>query len=231
VHVFFRADDIGVPGANFRQMMAVFAARQAPLNLALVPAWLTRARWRALQPADRGDDSLWCWHQHGWRHANHEAAGKKQEFGPCRSLRHLRADLVRGRQRLEGILGREFYPVFTPPWNRCDPRTLDLIAGLGYRGVSRSRGSRPAAPAAIADLPVNVDLHTRRETHPGAGWAELLAELGRALAGRYCGIMIHHQRMNPAAAGFLDLLLDTLGRCRNLRLVHFRELIEKRLAP
>ena len=229
VCVFFRADDIGVPGASFRQMMQIFAARRAPLNLALVPAWLTRPRWQVLQPTGRTRGNQWCWHQHGWRHANHESVGKKQEFGPSRSLQGLAQDLKRGRQRLEEITGREFYPVFTPPWNRCDSRTLDLVTRHGYLGVSRSRGSRPAVPANVADIPVSVDLHTRRETDPAAGWTALLAELSAALAGRCCGIMIHHQRMNPAATGFLDLFLKILTGCKDLRLVHFRELIDERL--
>ena len=80
VTVFFRADDIGVPGAGFDRLMQLFATRRVPLNLALVPAWLTRVRWQAVLSSSRGAPGLWCWHQHGWRHANHESEGKKQEL-------------------------------------------------------------------------------------------------------------------------------------------------------
>jgi hypothetical protein len=227
VTVFFRADDIGVPGAGFDRLMQIFATRRTPLNLALVPAWLTRVRWQAVLSSSRGALGLWCWHQHGWRHANHESEGKKQEFGPARTPAGLEKDLVRGRQRLEEIVGRDFFPLFTPPWNRCDARSLELLVRYGYLGVSRSRGSCPPVPAGLTDISVNVDLHTRRETAPGAGWTALLSELTAALEGGCCGIMIHHQRMNTAAARFLDRLLELMPAYKDIRLANFRELVDE----
>ena len=80
VLVYFRADDIGVPGAKFFRMMELFSNHRIPLSLAVVPAWLTAQRWNALQNPGGRFSSLWCWHQHGWRHINHEYKGRKQEF-------------------------------------------------------------------------------------------------------------------------------------------------------
>ena len=113
--IFFRADDVAVPGERFREMIGLFEQHGVPLNLAVVPAWLTAPRWRALKHAGRAAAHLWCWHQHGWRHHNHEPRGKKQEFGPARSPGALRRDLERGRRRLEALMGPSFFPVFTPP--------------------------------------------------------------------------------------------------------------------
>ena len=115
--LFFRADDVAVPGERFRDMLRVFAQNEVPLNLAVVPAWLTRERWRALSRLGASTPRLWCWHQHGWRHMNHEPQGKKQEFGPARPPEALRRDLDRGRERLQRLMGDCFYPVFTPPWS------------------------------------------------------------------------------------------------------------------
>ena len=44
VNVFFRADDVGVPGMQFARLMRLFAKYGAPLSLAIVPAWLTPDR-------------------------------------------------------------------------------------------------------------------------------------------------------------------------------------------
>ena len=229
--IFFRADDIAVPGRQFSQLLALFSQHRAPLCLALVPAWLTRSRWRVLEQAACDASSRWCWHQHGWRHVNHEPAGKKQEFGPARCRADLEHDIGRGRQRLENLLGNRFYPAFTPPWNRCGQGALDALNSRGYAAVSRSRGSRPPAPKGLPNFDVNVDLHTRKERIAADGWRNLFAELQQAVASGRCGIMIHHQRMNQAAFDFLDILLKTLKMNKKIQLVHFKNIIVDKLWP
>ena len=219
--VFFRADDVAVPGANFVRLMDLFIRYRVPLCLALVPAWLTKGRWQELERIGRSAASLWCWHQHGWRHVNHERAGKKQEFGPSRPLLNIKEDLIRGKDRLQDLMGKAFYPVFTPPWNRCDGRTLTLLKELNYRAVSRFRGSAPKPPEGLPDFAVNVDLHTRKEDKLADPWADLFSDIGTALSQRHCGIMIHHQRMNEAAFVFLEVFLQSLLRQKRLQLVHF----------
>ena len=76
----------------------------------------------------------------------------------------------------------------------------------------------------MRDIPVNVDLHTRREQTPADGWRQLLGELENAMGSGRCGVMIHHQRMNRAAFEFLDLFLKLLNRQKNVRWVHFGDL-------
>ncbi len=222
--VYFRADDVAVPGTRFDQLAALFRRHGVPLGLAVVPAWLTPARWQALGRATAADQDLWCWHQHGWRHANHEVRGKKQEFGPSRTPEALAGDLARGRRKLEALMGRAFQPIFTPPWNRCSANTLALLAEMGYKAVSRSRGSQPPAPPGLADLAMDVDLHTGRAASAAQGWGRLTAALTTGLSRPLCGIMIHHQRMTPAAFVFLDRLLAMLRRRARIRFADLRDL-------
>ena len=222
--VFFRADDVAVPGARFGEMIQVFMRHNVPLNLAVVPAWLTAARWRALAHVGCETPHLWCWHQHGWRHHNHELRGKKQEFGPARPPEALLRDLNRGRQRLERLLGAWFFPVFTPPWNRCTADVLTHLQQSGYAAVSRSPNSRPACPRGLADMVVDIDLHTRKDETAEGGWRVLPAELARGLTNPVCGFMLHHQCMNPKALAGLDHLLSLLSDCRRFELMDFRQL-------
>ena len=222
--VFFRADDVAVPGKTFTRLMELFLRRRTPLSLAVVPAWLSGLRWRHLRRFARERSSQWCWHQHGWRHVNHEPTGKKQEFGPNRTGSQIKRDLVLGRRRLEAIMGEDFYPVFTPPWNRCGLSTLILLKELGYHAVSWTDGIKPAPPDQLPDFRVNVDLHTRREKRPAAGWDGLFEDLKKALINGMCGIMIHHQRMNEVAFEFLEVLLGAFSACPDLSLVHFKDL-------
>lgn len=217
--VFFRADDVAVPGAACTRMLELFLRHETPLWAAVVPAWLQAERWAALRAASR-DASLICWHQHGWRHANHEVWGKKSEFGPGRALELVRADLLKGRDKLAQLLGRRFTPLFTPPWNRLRPDALPLLVELGYAGLScdakTARVLRPSGADAREALcafplrPVHADLHTRRETAPQAALDGLLQDFATGLATGCCGVMLHHQRMNQAAFAFLERLLRAL---------------------
>ncbi|MCG6916321.1 MAG: polysaccharide deacetylase family protein [Deltaproteobacteria bacterium] len=226
VIVFFRADDIGVPGEGFARLVNLFRHHRAPLTLSVVPAWLTRPRWQQLQNLCGKNQRLWCWTQHGWRHLNHEPRGKKMEFGPSRKASLKRQDLWLGYQRLRKLMGEIFVPAFTPPWNRCDLETLTTLQDLGYQALSRSLGVEPVAPVKLAEYPVSVDLHTRKEPDAYGGWQSLLHELKENLAVGFCGVMIHHQRMNQAAFIFLDLLLNKLKRWQYGRLVHMGTLLE-----
>jgi peptidoglycan/xylan/chitin deacetylase (PgdA/CDA1 family) len=222
--IFFRADDVAVPGRQMQHLLDIFRRSASPLALAVVPAWLSPARWQALGRMAGEARGLWCWHQHGWRHRNHEPRGKKQEFGPSRRIGDIASDLSRGRRKLEAVMGNAFYPVFTPPWNRCSEITLALLREMGYKAVSRSRDSQPPAPAGLPDLSVAVDLHTDRAPAAALGWQRLIATLEAGLRRSTCGIMIHHQRMNDAAFRFLEVLIEILHRHPRLAVVDMRNL-------
>jgi hypothetical protein len=226
VRVFFRADDIAVPGKQFSRLMDIFVQYQAPLALAVVPAWLTPQRWSALRRACRGNQSLWCWHQHGWRHQNHEQVGKKQEFGPSREAKAIEKDLTQGKERLASIMKEAWYPMFTPPWNRCSPNTLMLLNQMKFKAVSRFIGAQPAAPKGLAEISLNIDLHTRKDVTAGEGWRNLFSELAQGLAQDRCGIMIHHQRMNDAAFHFMAYLLKVLCRSNRCQIASVKDLIQ-----
>ncbi len=227
VRFFFRADDVGIPGKKFLRLMEIFHHFQTPLSLAVVPAWVTLERWEIYQALDRLSPELWCWHQHGWRHLNHELQGKKQEFGPARSEEQIERDILSGRDKLKRILHDRFTPVFTPPWNRCDVRALAILKEHGYLGVSRHWRSLPPAPDGLPDFPVMVDLHTRREATPEAGWKALREEFSASAAAvsGICGIMIHHQRMNAAAFLFLELLLHAIQDTAAVQCLHLGDLV------
>ena len=223
--IYFRADDVAVPGRQFDRMLKLFSSYRVPLSLAVVPAWMTHRRWKTIRSNTLRSSSLWCWHQHGWRHANHETGGRKQEFGSARQSPVIKNDLLKGRQRLENILEKHFYPVFTPPWNRCNLNTLGLLKECGYLAVSRDCGALPFAPAALPDFCMHVDLHTQKVPDPVSGWDRLFKTLKKDISAGRCGIMLHHQRMNAAAFDFLEVLLTALKKCKKIRLVNFKDLI------
>lgn len=221
--VLFRADDVGVPSAHFLRLLELFSRRRLPLCLAVVPAWLTAARWETFKTHVDTSSPQWCWHQHGWRHVNHQAGGKKAEFGDARSGPALGADLIRGKARLESLMGADFTPFFTPPWNRCSQETLELLVELGYRGVSRSRGEQ-SVPAPLDDFFINLDLHTRKEADARTALRALCGELRQAVEEGFLSIMIHHQLMNETSFELLDFLLSTVSGSSRFRACRFSDL-------
>lgn len=220
---FFRADDIGVPSTNFAAMTALFRKYKVPLCLAVVPAWLTAARVDALRELT-GNCGLFCWHQHGWTHTNHELAGKKQEFGDSRARETIRHDLIRGKERLSRLLGDDFFPAFTPPWNRCGETALSLLPELGFKILSRSSGATPDPPGGLPDIQINVDLHTRKETRPEHSAAQLFKEIESSLARGQAGVMLHHQKMNSQAFAVLEQFLRIIRSFSTLRFLDFRDM-------
>ncbi len=229
--VFFRADDIGIPSSQFTEMIDSFKKHKLPLALATVPAWLNENRLTSLRQTTGPKSSQWFWHQHGFVHRNYEPMStigkrnKKQEFGPSRRDKDISTSLTKGRLRLEDLLGDSFQPVFTPPWNRCSKSTIDCLVQNQFQAISRSRGALPQTPAGFPDYQVNVDLHTRKESVAETAFTSLLAELEVSLASGFCGIMLHHQRMNSRAMQFLHLLLEALGGNRQLTTLHFGDLL------
>jgi hypothetical protein len=227
IPVFFRADDVALPGRQFRDLIQVFSRHQVPLSMAVVPTWLTQVRWTVIKKLCQANSELWCFYQHGWRHKNHEKEGKKQEFGPARTRLDIENDLIRGRYRLMSLMGSWFYPAFTPPWNRLTRQTMEVLLELGTRVISRSQGASPSVLAGMKDFQVNVDLHTRKETSAKLARENLGTELTHAVAKGFCGIMIHHQRMNAHALVFLDSLLEQMRAMDRFRFFTLKELGEK----
>ena len=225
VPVFFRADDIGIPSANFQRLIASFLRHRIPLCLATVPSWLNEERLEELRRITGKNNSQWCWHQHGYLHRNYETEGKKQEFGPVRPEKDIKKSLKQGKKRLENLLDMDFQPFFTPPWNRCSTETIKILADLGFKALSRSHGARPETIAALPDIQVNVDLHTRKEQSATIGFANLSDELEQAISAGQCGIMIHHRRMNSRAFDFLDILLENIAKSPSLIPVLFNDLL------
>ena len=225
VPVYFRADDIGVISEAFVKLMALFEQYRIPLCLAVVPAWLTARRWSAIGRICNSGSSLWCWHQHGWRHRNHQCSGKKSEFGSDRSTAAIKKDIINGRNRLQEILGGHFSPFFTPPWNRCSPETVIELRAAGFKAVSSDWRAPHPTDRPLPDLPVNVDLHTRKESDGPSCLLALAAELETAAGHPALGFMIHHQRMSDSSFMLLEGLLDIVRQARLLTPVDFRDLV------
>ena len=150
-----RVDDVGMGGGEERSLLREIVAMGHAVNAAVVPIHATTvAEWLVpLSTANSGRISV---HQHGWRHANHEAVGRKSEFGPARPLEQKVEEIAKGKALLEETFGPAFTSVFCPPWNRVSDELLDICHALGFAGISGF--GQLSLPGSMRDISANIDV-------------------------------------------------------------------------
>jgi hypothetical protein len=213
--LWLRDDDATVPSDQLDRLAALSERFTIPVLLASIPLLAQEALAKRLETAP-----LLRPCQHGTWHRNHAPAGeKKSEFGLHRPLPEIVADIVAGRQRLQGLFGSTFLPVFVPPWNRVDPAVASELPSLGFIGLSCFRNFT-LGPASGPSL-VNTDLDLIDWHHGRVGRQpdDLLTEMTRSLAARRTrpvptqpfGLLLHHHDHDSTTWSFLTNLLARLS--------------------
>lgn len=217
---FFRDDDAGWADGRLLALLDLFERHELPLDVAAIPRALTPALASELRARVAAAPERLDVHQHGYAHLNHEAEGRKCEFGPSRPRGFQRLDIEAGRRLLADVHGLNVSDIFTPPWNRCTEATGEALRACGFRVLSRDVTARPLGINGLCELPVRVDWFARRK-----GLRLSREELGASLAAAVgdpaspIGVMFHHELMDEAeltSAGELLALLAAhpSARCR-----------------
>ncbi len=210
VRLFLRDDDAGWDDHGLQALLDTCGRHRLPIDVAVIPAEVTDARAAWLLHEQRRYPARLGLHQHGWAHANHEAAGRKCEFGASRRPVAWRDDVARGQQVLGASLGRAVDAIFTPPWNRCAPALGSILVDLGFTVLSRDASAAPLDTPHLAECPVHVDWSAKRHGAPQSA-AAIGAACATALATQpVVGLLFHHAVMDAedlARAGALLALL------------------------
>lgn len=224
VEVFFRDDDVDEDEATLRRLLHLFAERNVPVILGVIPAHLTDTGIALLQQFSASVELV----QHGWQHVNHEATGRKCEFGASRSFDEQFDDLLRGRTRMIEAFGEHWFRAFIPPWNRCTEVTYQALEQLGFRVLSVLHDKHSPRPGfAWQELSVTLDLYRWQEGAQFKPAEEILADFVQQLqAGAPLGIMLHHKVMTEEAFAFLEALLDELQQFSAVRFHRFQTLLQ-----
>ena len=217
IDAFVRDDDAGWDDARLLVLLDTMAHAGVPIDLAAIPLAVSdplAAELNARIDAAPGAVGV---HQHGCAHANHQAEGRKCEFGPARDAQAQQHDLRGGRLLLQHFFGERLQPIFTPPWNRCAAHTPALLAGMGFAALSRDRGA--PAQQALPELPVDIDWSRQWREGGAAAAARALAQAlrERAADGAPLGLMLHHAVMSPDELALLGGWLWRLARHGRLR--------------
>ena len=140
--LWWRDDDAVEPSPELARLMALAAARDLPLALAVIPARASEAlaKWLKANPARA------TLLQHGYAHQSHARAGeKKTELGAQRPAKVVLEELARGWARMTALFGAEWAPILVPPYNRIAEDVVQGLTGLGFQGLS-THSARPTFP-------------------------------------------------------------------------------------
>lgn len=217
IDAFVRDDDAGWDDARLLALLDTMAHAGVPIDLAAIPLAVSDPLAAELNLRIDAAPDLVGVHQHGCAHANHQADGRKCEFGSARDAQAQGHDLRGGRRLLQHFFGERLQPIFTPPWNRCAPYTPGLLVEQGFVALSRDR--RAPAQQALPELPVDIDWSRHfREGGPAAAAGALVQALReRAADGAPLGLMLHHAVMAPGELALFGSWLWRLARHGRLR--------------
>ena len=222
VEFFLRDDDAGWDDDRLFEMLGVVGGHKLPIDLAVIPREAGADLAQQLSRLHAQWEGRLGLHQHGLSHHNHEPHGRKCEFGPARDSDAQRHDLLEGRDLLDSVLPGLTQPVFTPPWNRCQSLTAQLLADLGFQVLSRHAGDAPLSVGGLIELPVSVDWSYARRDGRRLSFTELGALAAqRTMLAEPVGINLHHAVMDRGELELLDDLCSVLAghgaaRCRPL---------------
>lgn len=211
VAFFFRDDDAGWNDDRLFELLNIFAARNLPIDLAVIPQAITKITYRKIYQRVEADGERIGIHQHGFAHKNHEPEGRKCEFGLARSDVLQQLDITSGKHILSELFGPFLQPIFTPPWNRCVARTGECLIRIGFKILSRDHTAERFNFSGLRELPVRVDWFAKQK-----GERLSLNKLGSLIAHAISeaapvGLMLHHALMDEFEQKYVGELLSLLA--------------------
>lgn len=217
VSFFFRDDDAGWETDRLFELLDLFGRHSIPIDVAAIPEAMTDSLGFELRSRIEAGPGRLAIHQHGFAHRNHEAEGRKCEFGVTREPLLQQRDIQSGKEKLLDLFGPHLSPIFTPPWNRCTAATGECLRRAGFLVLSRDSTAKPLNLDGLFELPVTIDWFARAKGVPLS-----LDRLGTRLAGMArppapVGIMLHHALMDECELGRANELLTLIASHENAR--------------
>jgi hypothetical protein len=190
-NLWWRDDDARAPSRARDRRLAIAAAAEVTLTLAVIPDGdMTALAARLTQVA--GVQVA----QHGADHQNRREGRAAGEFPPEWSRLRLVTALLAGRRKLVGLPG--VIPVFVPPWNDVHPELDSALSDAGFQGWSAAGGRRLRGELSRVDI--HLDLLRWRGGARFRGPRKFLRELATELRARRLdqawnepiGLLTHH---------------------------------------
>ncbi len=226
IQCYFRDDDAGWDNQNLFKLLDLFRQHEVPIDLAVIPTCLSKDLAEKLVMCIYNHDQQIGLHQHGYSHTNHQAEGRKCEFGIMRSPEQQKSDIETGQKLLKEYFHDYLQPIFTPPWNRCTQTTVDVLESCGFQLLSRDSSTSPLQINKLQEIPVHIDWFAKHK-----GVRHDFQAIGKQISEHIqqhnsIGIMLHHQVTNADERIVLAELLNLLTRHESIQLSLMKEISE-----
>lgn len=210
---WWRDDDATTATPTLDRLLALRAAHEAPIALAVIPARAdeTLAKRLAAEPQT-------VVLQHGWAHANHAMIGApKAEFGPDRDTVLMLGELARGWIAISALFGAAALRVLVPPHNRIASALAAALPSASYAGLS-TYGARKNPIRELNRVNTHIDImnwRTRRFLGEEAALDLAVAHLKARRASivdsdEPTGLLTHHLAHDEEAWRFADAFLGAV---------------------
>ncbi|MFQ5649819.1 MAG: DUF2334 domain-containing protein [bacterium] len=228
ISFFFRDDDADELTPNLVHLLEVFVGKEIPLHLQVIPREVTQEAVDYLRELKQRHPHLVFLSQHGWSHENHSRNGKKQEFGDARTQIDQFLDIVAGKDKMSELFLQDFFPAFTPPWNRYDRSTLMSLRELGFEVLSADGGHIGLTDFELVEISTVVDLHHCRPAPEMKAPGHLLFEIQAALRTKSTvGVLLHHHEMQATDFGFVGWILTLLKTVSGVEFPNFEQICQR----
>lgn len=209
---WWRDDDLVCASPELNKMALAAAEACVPVLAAVIPA---RTHDRLGEDTKGMTGLSFC--QHGYAHKSHAAAGApSSEFGSDRPPAVVAREIAEGRQRLQGLFGERFIPVFVPPWNRIAADFVPLLEEYRFLGLSQYKDepSHPDSKLIVVNSHIEILRWSAASKATCKPTPALVLELVKLLAERRVsaaepeplGVLSHHLAMKDDAWLFMRAL-------------------------
>ena len=224
--LWLRDDDAEMPSAALDSLLAITAAHDVAVLLAIIPARTGAALAERLDGLRHVEPAV-----HGVAHRNHAPEGaKKAELGAERPADIILAELGAARRRMAQLFP-SLSGILVPPWNRIAPAVAERIGEAGFTAIS-AFGWAPVG-SGVRQLNTHVDLIDWKDQRRWREPDEVVVLLAQALAAARrhygftpIGILSHHLRRNPESDRLLDEILTGTARRPVLRWASVGDLVK-----
>lgn len=209
---WWRDDDLVCASPELNKMAQVAEEARVPVLAAVIPAKTDDHLGEDTKAMTR---LSFC--QHGYAHKSHAAAGApSSEFDCGRPKAEVAREIAEGRQRLQGLFGERFIPVFVPPWNRIAADFVPLLEEYRFLGLSQYKDepSHPDSKLIIVNSHIEILRWSATSKATCMPTPALVRELVKLLAERRLsaaapeplGVLSHHLAMKGDAWSFMRTL-------------------------
>lgn len=232
--LYIRDDDVAEFTSVFADLFKFFKNHKIPINYGVIPQLIENKLVDFLNREKQMNPQLFDITQHGFSHKNYNTdMENKYEFGPVRTFFLQKQDITKGYKKMKQFFGKNFTPVFIPPYHGYDENTLKVIKKLGMPIFSAGEKTKMEKKPFL-DFPAQISLndYDNQGAPLSVNAKELIKKVAASLKSPVNpqGMVFHHSAVNSTAKlkqlKLFFLFLNKLNQEKQIKIVCFHSFLK-----